>query len=197
MGIWRAAIDTGGTRLEDGPSMTEQVYEWLRKIPKGTIYGIKGSSWKTGHRVKHSVIDKMPGASGKVIPGGIVLFTLDTGGFKDALHYRLDIPADKSGAFLFHSETDDVFMMQLLSEYKRRDTRTGKEEWVPVRGRQNHYLDCEVYSMACTDTEFLGGIEFIQRPVAVIGKPKKSKPKRQHQPKIGSRYNYKPASAYR
>jgi len=172
MGIWRAAIDTGGTRLDQGPSMTEQVYQWLRKLPGGAIYGIKGSSWNTGVRVKHTIIDKMPGKAGMPIPGGIVLFTLDTGAFKDALHYRLDIPAGEPGAFLFHEETDDSFMMQLLSEYKTRDAKTGKESWVQVRGRENHYLDTEVYAMACTDTQFLGGLEALGKPVGLIGQPK-------------------------
>ncbi len=176
MGIWRAAIDTGGTRLDQGPSMTEQVYQWLRTIPGGAIYGIKGSSWNTGVRVKHTIIDKMPGKAGMPIPGGIVLFSLDTGAFKDALHYRLDIPADKPGAFLFHKETDDKFMMQLLSEYKTRDAKTKKESWVQVRGRENHYLDTEVYAMACTDTQFLGGLEALGKPVGLVGQPA---PKRQ------------------
>lgn len=175
MGIWRAAIDTGGTRLDAGPSMTEQIYQWLRRIPGGMIYGIKGASWKTGIRVQHKVIDKMPGTFGKPLPGGIVLYLLDVSAFKDALHYRLSLSREEPGAFLFHSETMEEYANQLLSEYKRRDTRTGKEAWVQIQGRENHYLDCEVYSMACTDTQFLGGLDVLRAPVHMRGMVPKRK----------------------
>ncbi len=167
MGIWRAAIDTGGTRLDAGPSMTEQIYNWLRRIPNGLIYGVKGASWKTGNRVQHRIIDKMPGTFGKPLPGGIVLYLLDVAAFKEALHYRLSIARDQTGAFLFHSQTSQEYVNQLLSEYKRRDTRSGKEAWVQIKGRENHYLDCEIYSMACTDTQFLGGLDVLRAPVHV------------------------------
>jgi phage terminase large subunit GpA-like protein len=169
MRVWRAAIDTGGTRLEAGPSMTEQIYGWLRRTPGRMIHGIKGASWKTGIRVQHKIIDKMPGAFGKPLPGGIVLYLLDVGAFKEALHYRLSLGKDEPGAFLFHAETTEKYATQLLSEYKRRDPRTGKEAWVQIQGRENHYLDCEIYSMACTDTQFLGGLDVLRRPQGVIG----------------------------
>ena len=167
MGIWRAAIDTGGTRVnENGPTMTEAAYNFLRRCPRGRIFGIKGASWKTGVRVAYKLIDKLP--NGKAIPGGLNIFLLDTGAFKEALHYRLDIEPQKPGAFLFHSETGDDYIKQLLSEYKRRDTRTGKESWVQIRGRENHYLDCEIYSMACVDTQMVGGLDLLKGPMMVL-----------------------------
>ncbi|MFP4088008.1 MAG: terminase gpA endonuclease subunit, partial [Desulfobacteraceae bacterium] len=118
MGIWRACLDTGGTRVDDGPSMTEAAYHFLRSIPRGRIFGIKGASWKTGVRVQHKVIDKLP--SGGPLPGGLTIFLLDTGALKDALHYRLNIEPEKPGAFLFNTETGEDYVLQVLSEYKRR-----------------------------------------------------------------------------
>jgi phage terminase large subunit GpA-like protein len=168
MAVWRAAIDTGGTRIDSGPSMTEATYAWLRKNSRNIVWGVKGSSWKTGVRVKHTILDRMPGKSGKRIPGGLVLFMVDTNAFKEAIHYRLSIPAEEPGAYLFHSETSEPYMMQLLSEYKRRDARTGKESWEPIKGRENHFLDCEVYAMACADTQWQGGLEVLSRPQGVV-----------------------------
>ncbi|EFK08930.1 phage terminase large subunit (GpA) [delta proteobacterium NaphS2] len=176
IGIWRAAIDTGGTRLDAGPSMTEQIYTWLRRIPSGLIYGIKGSSWKTGVRVQHKIIDKMPGTFGKPLRGGITLFLLDVAAFKEALHYRLSLAKNEPGAFLFHSQTGEDYANQLLSEYKRRDTRSGKEAWVKIKGRENHYLDCEIYAMACTDMQFLGGIDVLRQPGSIAGRQRRKKP---------------------
>jgi phage terminase large subunit GpA-like protein len=167
--VWRACIDTGGTRLEDGPSMTEQLYQWLRYNSRGLIHGVKGSSWRTGTRVQPKVLDKMPGTHGKPIPGGLTLFLIDTNEFKETLHYRLSIDKDAEGAFLFHSEVGEDYVEQLLSEFKRRDTKTGKTSWVPIKGRKNHFLDAEVYSMAATDAQFLGGLDLLRRPQGVIG----------------------------
>jgi phage terminase large subunit GpA-like protein len=166
MGIWRACLDTGGTRIDDGPSMTEAAYNFLRSLPKGRIFGIKGASWKTGVRVTYKNFDRFP--NGKPIPGGLTVFLLDTAAFKEALHYRLSIDKEKPGAFLFHAETGQDYIEGLLSEFKRRDTRTGKEAWVPIRGRENHYLDCEIYSMAATDTQMVGGIDLLKGPMAVL-----------------------------
>jgi len=166
--IWRACIDTGGTRLEDGPSMTEQIYNWLRYNGRGFVHGIKGSSWRTGTRVQPKVLDKMPGTHGKPIPGGLTLFLIDTNEFKETLHYRLSIDKDAEGAFLFHSETDNNYAEQLLSEYKSRNTKTGKTSWVPIKGRKNHFLDAEIYAMAATDAQFLGGLDLLHRPQGLI-----------------------------
>lgn len=170
MRIWRAAIDTGGTRLDEGLSMTEQIYHWLRRLPKkGIIHGIKGRSWsKDPSRVKMTIIDKMPGKGGGPIPGGIALFLLDTGQFKDALAYRLSLKPEDPGAFLLHAETGNEYAYQLLSERKRRDTRTGKESWEPKPGMENHYLDAEIYGMAATDTQFLGGLDVLAGPVGIV-----------------------------
>ena len=45
LGIWRAGLDTGGGQSAEGDwSRTEEAYEWLRAMPKGRIFGLKGSS---------------------------------------------------------------------------------------------------------------------------------------------------------
>ena len=162
MRVWRAAIDTGGTALDQGFTMTEAIYDWLRHNSRGVVFGVKGQSHKGAKRVKMTVIDKLP--SGKALIGGLTLFLIDTDAFKEALHYRLKLKSDEPGAFLFHRDVSDKYMKQLLSEEKRRDSKTGKEKWVKVN-RENHALDCEIYAMACVDAEWLGGIEVLSKPM--------------------------------
>ena len=175
MSVWRAAIDTGGTALDGGLSMTEAVYYWLRQNSRGIVFGIKGLSQRSGKRVKRTVLDKMP--SGKPLPGGLTLFLIDTIAFKEAIHYRLSLEPGSPGSFLLHSETPEEYVKQLLSEEKRIDTKTGKEKWVRVY-KQNHALDCEVYAMATVDTEWFGGLEVLKRPQGILGQQKAKTPQR-------------------
>lgn len=177
MGIWRAPIDTGGTQLEGEISQTEAVYEWLRKNGRGIAFGVKGATWKTGHRVAQTIIGKMPGKSGRVLPGGLVIYLVDTTAFKEAIHVRLAREANEGGRFLFHRETTQEYMEQLLAEYKRKDTRTGKTEWVQKKGVPNHFLDCEVYAMAAVDNEWLGGIELLEHQQRLVKERIQNAPK--------------------
>ena len=160
MQIWRAAIDTGGTIDEEtGLTSTEEVYSWLREHSQGVAFGIKGTSWKMVNKIKQTIIDRMPGKQGVSIPGGIIIYILDTDKFKESIHYRLQQPLDKPQAFFLHSETDEQYARHITAEEKVRD-RKGNMTWQKVRKR-NDYLDCEVYAAACADPEWLGGIQVI------------------------------------
>ena len=166
MGIWRAAIDTGGSEsMDEDSSRTEEVYEWLRKhARRGVVFGIKGASHRAGKRSTISVIDKLP-RSGKPIPGGLELRLLDTSQFKGVLHWRLErkeATEDKppeSQRFYLHSETDDSYAREFLAEELYHD-RKGRSEWRKVRSA-NHYLDCEVYAAACADAEWFPALQVI------------------------------------
>ncbi|MBN2570300.1 MAG: phage terminase large subunit family protein [Deltaproteobacteria bacterium] len=171
MGIWRAAVDTGGsdTAEDQDWTRTEEIYQWLRK-DRGKIFGIKGASHKQLKRVQVRVIDKMK--RGKVvIPGGLEIRFLDTDAFKELIFWRLGRWMGKEGEkdiqsqrFYVHADTGIDYVRQLLAEEKRRDPRTKKTKWVKIR-RDNHLLDCEVYAAACADPEWMPGLQMIAEMV--------------------------------
>jgi phage terminase large subunit GpA-like protein len=165
LGIWRAAMDTGGgVASDDEWTRTEEIYQWLRKNGRGVVWGIKGASKARLKRVDVTVIDKMK-KGGRVIPGGLELRMLDVSQFKDLLHWRLtrkeatgDQPAE-SQRFYLHAETGMDYALQFLAEEKRRNRRR-KIEWVQIRG-DNHLLDCEVYAAACADSEWMPSFQWL------------------------------------
>lgn len=158
MPIWRAAVDTGGGIGDDGPSMTEDTYLWLRRnsIGRGCrVWGTKGSSSPLAGKIHiGKALDKTP--SGKPLPGGLQIIMLDTSKLKDAFHWRLQQASEKmpQGAYL-NADVDSVYISHITAEEKRRDRR-GIEEWVQIRKR-NDLLDCECMNLALADPEWPGG----------------------------------------
>lgn len=165
--IWRAGIDTGGTRKNPKDiSMTEEAYFWLRRNMVGRgcrVWGCKGSSNPLSGKLQlGKPLDKTP--SGKPLPpapgvGGLQLVMIDTGKAKDAFHYRLDLARrqEPGGAYL-HAGDEKVFRQYLshvTAEEKRKDKR-GIEEWVQIRER-NDLLDCESNGLLLVDPEWPGG----------------------------------------
>jgi len=177
MRIWRAAMDTGGSEgNEEGVSATEEIYTWLRTYGQGVVYGVKGSPRPMATRLKHSIIDKMPGRSGRPIPGGIILWTIDTAKFKDVIHYRLQVEDGAAQSFYLHADTGIDYARQLTAEEKRRDKK-GEIIWHQLR-RDNHYLDCEVYCAATVDPEWWGGLMVLKDPPTRPSGPPKPKAKK-------------------
>jgi phage terminase large subunit GpA-like protein len=162
MGIWRAGLDTGGGKSDDGDyiTRTEEAYEWLRKFQMlRTVFGTKGSSHDMGpKKMKLSVIDKMP-RSNKPIPNGLELMILNADALKALLHFRLERKEEETQRFYLHAETDEIYARQLLAEEARRN-RKGKIEWVQVR-KANHYLDCECIAAACADSEWQPSLKIL------------------------------------
>ncbi len=151
MGIWRAALDTGGGRNEwENESRTMQAYKWLKKQRPGVVYGTKGMSRRTpGVHVKlGNATEKLP--SGKTVKSGLRLHFIDTDAFKDLFFWRLsDEAMDKeTGAILepfhFHAKTPPEYFYQLCSEKKVLEK--GKHIWKAVRA--NHWLDCMIGHLA-------------------------------------------------
>jgi terminase, large subunit len=159
MGIWRAAIDTGGGKdPSDDWSKTEEIYTWLRQHGRGVVFGVKGNGKPQVKKVNPRVIDKMSRGN-RPIPGGITLYFLDTDAFKEAFFWRLGIEPGEPQAITLHADTDITYARQVLAEQKQRDKK-GKVSWVPIR-RDNHLLDCEIYSDACADPEWMPSLSFI------------------------------------
>ena len=164
MRIFRAAVDTGGGGKYEDMSMTEETYWWLRKnaIGRGCrVWGTKGSSRPLAGKLSlGKPLDKTP--SGKAIPGGLQIVSLDTLKLKDALHYSLEQAVERGHmAAYLHSETNRHYAKQILAEEKRLNDK-GVEEWVQTR-RDNHLLDCECLAMIVADPEWpTGGIHLLR-----------------------------------
>ncbi|MBA7559398.1 hypothetical protein ES708_01012 [subsurface metagenome] len=168
MRIARACIDTGGGQKYQGMSMTEETYWWLRDNSAGRgarVWGTKGSSRALAGKLQlGKPLDKTP--SGKPLPGGLRIISVDTEKMKDAYHYHLNraIEGLPQGAYL-HAETGADYADQILAEEKQI-TEKGIEEWVQIRAA-NHLFDCECLAMLCADPEFPGGgINLLRPPVA-------------------------------
>lgn len=166
--IWAGLIDTGGGLMGEGEAnLTEQVYNWLRRSGRGRIFGSKGSSKPlTGGRLAiRSNIDCYP--SGKPLPGGLVLWRLDTNALKDFIWARienglfhLDGGQDPSAKEI--EAHDLLYAAHLSAEVKERNTK-GHLAWTVQYQRDNHLLDCEV--MAAGAAEALN-VWLLPRPQA-------------------------------
>lgn len=169
MRIARAAVDTGGSKFDDY-WMTEEAYWWLRKngVGRGArCRGVKGASWHQANKVKMGTpMDKTP--SGKPIPGGLQIVTLDTEKFKDAFFHRMDQAVEKGElAAYLHAETGRDYFGHISAEHKVENEK-GVLQWKRIGSRRNDWLDCEVYAAAAADPEWPeGGIHLMVPP----GKP--------------------------
>jgi phage terminase large subunit GpA-like protein len=189
MGIWRAGIDTGGGKLDldIDLTMTEQLYFWIRQNagrPGPLIWPTKGSSHPMDRIVKvGQPIDKTP--SGKPLPGGLSIATLDTGALKDAVFFRIGQAVageDIQPAFL-HKQTGADYARQITAEEKRLNEKRVKE-WVRIRP-DNHLLDAECIALAIMEPEMsVGGLNTIFRPPTP--RPRRKEPVATEQERRGS-----------
>jgi phage terminase large subunit GpA-like protein len=152
--IWIAGLDTGGGEKESADAtMTEAAYIWLRRM-RGlglNTFGTKGMSHKSNNRVKQGKIEKMP--KGDPIPGGLVIWNINTLAMKEVLWYHLKLPEGSPGRFTFHSGTDIDYVKQLLSE-KKEIQKDGTFEW--KRRGKNHWLDATIIAFALVERECYG-----------------------------------------
>ncbi len=157
MGIWRAAMDSGGTRaVDETQSRTEEVYQFVRKYGGRKLFAVKGASRSQMRRVRPSVIDKMK--SGKAIPGGLTLYILDTHEFKDLIYARME--PEHIQPMHLHSETGVDYAAQICAE--KCVLEKGQMKWVQV-ARHNHLLDCEVMAAAAADQEWFPALQAVAR----------------------------------
>jgi phage terminase large subunit GpA-like protein len=88
---------------------------------------------------------------------GIKLWMLNTQLLKDRMASLRYLP----GRWLLNSKVDDVYLQHLASEQKQ--LVKGVEMWVvKTQGAQNHYFDCETYSVAGAEicrVDLLQGVE--------------------------------------
>lgn len=178
--IWRAAIDTGGTKEESAlVSRTEEVYQFVRAKGGGVLHATKGASRPQLRRVKPSVIDRLP--SGQKIPGGLDLYILDSSALKELVLGRFH--AESSQPMHLHEETAQDYADQLTAEHLVLG-KGNRREWKRIR-KANHLLDCECLAAACADAEWAPGLQLVAGIAAAA--PAKRTPRHEPQPRTGER----------
>ena len=159
MRIWRAAIDTGGTKKYENLSMTEETYFWLRKNGRGRgcrVWGTKGSNVPIASVVQTmKPIDSAP--SGRPLKGGLQIVRLDTHALKDRFIHRLNnaVEGEEFQAALLHRDTGSEYAKHILAEEKQTNDK-GVETWVQIKAR-NDLFDCEAGNFALAFPEWPGG----------------------------------------
>ena len=161
--IFRACVDTGGSKKFADMTMTEEAYFWLLKNRgRGGVglWGTKGSSTSLpGMLNLGNGIMSTP--SGKKLPDVLRLLIIDTDKAKDQFHWRLKLAASDDtrslpGVAFLHSAVGEDYASMILAEEKQINDK-GREEWVNVHERPNHLFDADLLSCVCAEMEFPGG----------------------------------------
>ena len=147
------AIDTGGHRAQ-------AVYNYARaRTPR--VIAVKGASTRGKpiiNRPKPVDVD----VRGKVIKGGVDLWSIGTDTAKGTIYNRLKLVKPGPGYCHFHIGLEDEYYLQLTAEklVKRYVKGFQMYEWVNTRAA-NHALDCEVYCLAAA---YRAGMQTINWP---------------------------------
>ncbi len=144
IGIRLAAVDTG--------YRTSEAYDFARKY-KQFARAIKGKDQLTGVPYKVTKLDKYP--NGVAIPGGLMLWLLDTTFFKDKISYLIK-PEDSNCKWNLYENPSDNYFNWFCSEHKvlKRDKKHGtvREVWQLIKSSgNNHFWDAEIYAMAAAE----------------------------------------------
>jgi len=130
---------------------TSQVYDICRDF-RSISRAIKGKDQLSGVPYKTSTIDKYPD-TGKIIPGGLLLWLLDTTYFKDKISRFVHAP---NPIWHLHSNPSVEYLEWFCGEHKviKRDKKKSQayEVWQPVRTHsKTHFWDAEVYAAAAAE----------------------------------------------
>ncbi len=162
--IWRKGMDTGGSKYDnESETMTAAAYDFLRGVQDGATFGTKGDEqMRAGQNLTVKMIDKMPGPTGKPIPGGLPVCFLRPSYFKNVIHMRLAVKEGDPGRYTFNQSitAQDDYIKHLRGEVKQRNRKTGKFEWIATGA--NHYFDATVIAFALADPECFGGVRVLE-----------------------------------
>lgn len=157
MGIWRAAIDSGGNATDhEILTRTEEVYAWCRARGDGRLYPFKGRSRDYHVPVSWTTIDKLP-HSGRAIPGGLQLYLFDVNHLKMVLLKRLS--AEARQPILLHSQVGEDFAHQIAAERLVKN-KNHQLVWEELH-RQNHLLDSTMAALACVDDSWTPSLRYM------------------------------------
>jgi phage terminase large subunit GpA-like protein len=133
----------------DSGYRTSEVYDFARVNSK-RVRAIKGVD-SLNAPYKPSKLDYYP--SGKRIPGGLTLWHIDTGYWKDYLARRMNVENGKPILWHLYDGVSERYLTQVNSEHKvkhrSKTTKKITESWELKPGhKRNEALDCEVYASA-------------------------------------------------
>jgi len=125
------------------------------------VFAARGAQGRKAQLVTVSKQDFLPGTN-KAIPGGLLLYNLDTHAHKDHLANKLQIDPTDPGAWVLHSgystiqhllmqKSPEIRMANGLEEYARQmcvEYRDDKGLWQCPDGKANHLWDCEYMGLA-------------------------------------------------
>ncbi len=145
LNVYMSCVDSG--------FRTDEVYRFCRHWADKTK-AIKGVEEITGGRFYRANKIDINSRTGAVIPGGLVLWHLNTTQYKDKIN-RLVTSRDPCKWHIFKNPSEE-YLTQFTSEHKvlirNRTTGKAKELWQKKKeASANHYLDAEVYALAAAD----------------------------------------------
>jgi phage terminase large subunit GpA-like protein len=155
----------------DSGYRTDEVYDFVRKHPR-VARAVKGATHPLKAPYSASRIDYFP--SGKIIPGGLILWLIDMNYWKDFLSRRMN---EEMGVWHVHADITQQYAEQVTAEHKItvRNKRTGKvtQEWQrKTQGRASESWDDEIYATVAAD---MAGIRYWkEEPQVKVPPPKKS-----------------------
>ncbi len=131
---------------------TDTVYEYCRSFCD-VARAIKGQDSIRGISFRPRSIEFYP-STGRPIPGGLILWHLDTDYYKSRIYRWINADGDYKRWFL-HTGVSEDYIKQITSEKKiiqRDKTGHAKEIWkTSSKSVANHYLDTEVYATAAAE----------------------------------------------
>lgn len=145
MQVYMSCVDSG--------FKTDEVYRFCRHWADKTK-AVKGQEEISGGRFYRATKIDINSRTGSVIPGGLVLWNINTNQYKDKLN-RLITSRDPVKWHIFKNHTEE-YLNQMASEHKvlirNKTTGRAKELWQKKKEAiANHYLDAEVYALAAAD----------------------------------------------
>lgn len=128
----------------DSGDQTDDVYEFCARNSEWAI-PVKGVPGGHSH-FRLSTVNRNTSSA-----HGMQLLLVDGGKYKDMIASRLAKP-NGEGSWMVYQGCDMEYAEQVTAEHKIRIKGSKQLVWVPKTSHaDNHYLDCEVYSMAAAD----------------------------------------------
>ena len=133
--------------LIDSGFNSDDVYDFCASNSEWAVPS-KGSSTEMLGHYKLSTVNRADSRA-----DGMTLVVIDSGKYKDMIASRMHRQNGK-GSWMVYQGCDFVYCQQVTAEQKVSEKKGGvlKQVWKPKASHaDNHYLDCEVYSLAAAD----------------------------------------------
>lgn len=151
----------------DSGDQTDDVYDFCVVNSEWAV-PIKGASGRLSGRFRRTTIDRVDSKA-----RGHTLIIVDTIYYKDMLASRMR-RSEEDGGWFTHIDCDPDYCEMVTAEQKVVRKRNGRMEsvWEPKAvGRDNHYLDAEVYAALAADLLGIREINAEQAVAQVVEEP--------------------------